>query len=317
MYLEYHYSHAHDQLPTRSRDLETLETALMLVWTPLACGICWGIAASLAFECIPLLVRRARGAQDTKNRRWLWFYVAYVAVMLCLGTLCVICYAIPPQLYLAGLANGAQPWALESAYPHSASAILINVSNWIATSMADALMVWRCCVLHQCHASFKCIKSGLGSLFLITTASGFLCMIAYSLPNNYTVLTTAPWLAAVSRWYFFMATILNLAATSLIVIRLRSERTSISTMMGSTFNVDARLNYTGISAMMIESCTLITICSISYLILPFIDSPFRTVVIAMVDEVQIIAPLLVILRIARGVAWTNESRDSLPDLEIA
>ncbi|EIW74960.1 hypothetical protein CONPUDRAFT_147512 [Coniophora puteana RWD-64-598 SS2] len=253
MHSEYHHSdHDRQHLLRRSTDdSEKLETELALVYTPLATGICWGVIAWLTFECIPLLVKRAHTAREAKSRSWLWFYIAYVAIMFCLGTLFVVCYAIPPQLYLA---------------------------SFVAAGMAMLYAVSE-------PGERQVHSSGLMRTVLNNDrVSGLLCMITYSLPNP-ALTHVIQWATAVSRWYFFMATFLNLGATSLMVVRLRAERRFVRSMMGYT-----NLNYTGIIAMMIESCTLVTLCSITYLIVSFIDSPFCLLVIATIDEVQAIGP---------------------------
>ncbi|EIW74959.1 hypothetical protein CONPUDRAFT_147511 [Coniophora puteana RWD-64-598 SS2] len=256
-----------------------------VVYTPLTSGIACGFVAWLFFACVPLLVKRARAADDLKSRRWLRFYVVYVTCMLVLGMLCSVGFTVSSVTYYCASYTAyisGTPIASSARYTQMANA-LIDVSAWLSALMSDALLVWRCCMLYNGQLRAGYVKAGLGVFFTSTYTLGMLSMFMYALPEAQH-LSQQKWATVVSRWYYTSSAVLNVTATSLMVTRVRSEQSLFRGMMG------ARLNHTGIVAMMIESCALFTAAATVYLMLCFVDSPFRVMAVAILCETQVSPP---------------------------
>ncbi|EGO22260.1 hypothetical protein SERLADRAFT_409827 [Serpula lacrymans var. lacrymans S7.9] len=69
--------------------------------------------------------------------------------------------------------------------------------------------------------------------------------------------------------------------------------------------------YTGIATLLIESSALYALWSIIFLVLYAINNPVQFVFLASLAEVQIIAPLLIIVRVAQGKAWTRNTESAI------
>ncbi|KIJ64176.1 hypothetical protein HYDPIDRAFT_90945 [Hydnomerulius pinastri MD-312] len=65
--------------------------------------------------------------------------------------------------------------------------------------------------------------------------------------------------------------------------------------------------YTSLAAILVESAALYGVWSFVFLILCVKGSPGQTIILTTMSQVQVIAPLLIILWIARGKAWTSSS----------
>ncbi|KAH7882601.1 hypothetical protein F5I97DRAFT_1816674 [Phlebopus sp. FC_14] len=70
--------------------------------------------------------------------------------------------------------------------------------------------------------------------------------------------------------------------------------------------------YAHLVAIVSESAILYGLWSFVFLILCIEGSPGQVIILTSISQVQVIAPLLIILRIARGTAWGSENRSDSP-----
>ncbi|KAH0826096.1 hypothetical protein J3R83DRAFT_5842 [Lanmaoa asiatica] len=113
---------------------------------------------------------------------------------------------------------------------------------------------------------------------------------------------------------------LNVLVTVLIAARLYWHQVQLERVFGPRMESP----YTSIATMLIESAALYGAWSLMFLILCVLRNPGQAIILAMMPQIQVIAPLLIVLWIARGKAWNHgksfdedETPDQLPSSGIA
>lgn len=108
---------------------------------------------------------------------------------------------------------------------------------------------------------------------------------------------------ALGYWAGSIATTMLL--TGFIVGKLLYIRSQLRGALGAEF--DRRSPYVTISAMLVESACLYSACALAFIILFARNDPFQNIFLPILGQVQIIAPLLIVLRVAQGRCFTQKS----------
>ncbi|KAG1751356.1 uncharacterized protein EDB91DRAFT_1104975 [Suillus paluster] len=165
-----------------------------------------------------------------------------------------------------------------------------NVSGLITMILSDGLVVWRCIVIYRgCRVPLWILMLFPGLVFLasvVTTTSPY-----FSTNINYTV----PYLS--------ISLALNIIVTIAIVLRLLTYRYRISSVLGSSYGTQ----YTSIAAMVVESAALYSTFSVAFLTLFLLNNPISETFIESLTQVQIIAMLLIVFRVAQGKGWSQDT----------
>ncbi|EIW79064.1 hypothetical protein CONPUDRAFT_83405 [Coniophora puteana RWD-64-598 SS2] len=74
-------------------------------------------------------------------------------------------------------------------------------------------------------------------------------------------------------------------------------------------------HYTNIASILVESCALFTITSVIFIGFYLAHNAVQFLMIAVLAQVQIIAPLLVMLRISKDVAWEADTATTVDHSE--
>lgn len=69
--------------------------------------------------------------------------------------------------------------------------------------------------------------------------------------------------------------------------------------------------YLSVSAILIESAVLYSACGIAFIVAYGVNSPVQNLILPTLAQVQSIAPLLIIMRVAQGRAWSPTTRNQL------
>ncbi|KZV85290.1 hypothetical protein EXIGLDRAFT_623232 [Exidia glandulosa HHB12029] len=102
--------------------------------------------------------------------------------------------------------------------------------------------------------------------------------------------------------YYALSVALNLLATVAITVKLWISRRRLRFVSSSVSRT-----YMSVSAILIESAALYTLCGMVFLI-PFgMGDPFQNVILPTLAQMESIAPLLIIMRVAQGQAWTPDT----------
>jgi hypothetical protein len=106
--------------------------------------------------------------------------------------------------------------------------------------------------------------------------------------------------------FFSMAFSLTILLTLMIVTRLILHSRDIRKAMGGSNQTNGRGLYTAIVTMLIESYALYALTFVTYAVPWAIDSYVASTVSKLLGSVQVIAPYLIILRVANRRALTND-----------
>ncbi|EIW74982.1 hypothetical protein CONPUDRAFT_159743 [Coniophora puteana RWD-64-598 SS2] len=188
---------------------------------------------------------------------------------------------------------------------------IANTAFAVIGLLSDVLVVWRCCVVYR--EAFLCyfVRVVCWLLYAADLAIGVSSTVTFSTPTEFGHHTPI----VLARVALCISASLNIICTALIVGRLYSVKKYFSNMMGSS--IQSQIQYTTVSAMLIESCALYATVSLTFLVLWLLSSPFTFLVAVIYGECQIISVFLVILRVSKGIAWSSAvDSDAIADLDL-
>ncbi|KAF5329904.1 hypothetical protein D9758_018697 [Tetrapyrgos nigripes] len=110
---------------------------------------------------------------------------------------------------------------------------------------------------------------------------------------------------ALSFWSISIA--FNVIVTFLIAARLLLMRQRSSKLLG----YHSSSPYTTVSAMLIESAFIYSSTGLAFLISYGVNSPVQNLFLPLLGQVQSIAPLLIILRVAEGKGWSKDTANAI------
>ncbi|KAJ7459650.1 hypothetical protein B0H11DRAFT_1737062 [Mycena galericulata] len=164
------------------------------------------------------------------------------------------------------------------------------MSDWLAAG----LLLYRCVIIF--HLNFAIVA--LPILMYLGAIGNILVLFQSSRPDaslwtHTTVNFGVP--------YYALSTVLNVLITLMITTRLLMRRRELRNVLGSEQAMS--VPYTSIAAMLVESSLLYTITSILFLVPYGLNSDVSNIFIPILIEVQLVAPLLIILRVAMRRGW--------------
>ncbi|KZV61845.1 hypothetical protein PENSPDRAFT_618662 [Peniophora sp. CONT] len=249
----------------------------------------WGILFTLAVQCVSALLPRAR--RETGKATLL----VYVVVMFALGTVAIFLHLHWVQEFLIDNRNfPGGPLVYDATFYANPINITGVVCYFIMNWMADGLLLYRLYVIYGqqfLYVAFPLL------MFLTSFSLSVVDLYTLAQPGN-SMFTDSAVNIGLLYWSFSIA--LNVIVTSAIVGRLLVMRARLASVNGPRH---AQL-YVSISAMLIESASLYSVTAIIFLIgysmqnaLQFAAEP--------VEILQGVAPLMIILRVARGTAISD------------
>ncbi|KAJ6536618.1 hypothetical protein DFH09DRAFT_931288 [Mycena vulgaris] len=255
--------------------------------------------------CVYFLLQQIRTSSRERVRSVV--FLVYISLLFVLGTIYLATTTLATQLsYVQNHNFPGGPAAYNNFVLFSEPVgILSNVSYILANWMADGLLLWRLVILYQGSPYTTYIVAFPFLLYLGTIAMGLLLAVQVSLP------TKSLWSNGEINFalpYFVLSMSMTVIATSLMIGRLLLARKRLQRLLGSN---DASVPYTGVAAMVVESCALYSSFSLIFIVLYAVNTPIQYVFLSSLANVQIIAPLLIIFRVSQGKAWTRNTEKSL------
>ncbi|KAG7452005.1 uncharacterized protein BT62DRAFT_275787 [Guyanagaster necrorhizus] len=254
--------------------------------------VAYGILFTMAIQCYSgLLSMRARRGT---TQWWLWIYVTTV-------------------LALATVAIGGNQKFTEMTYidyrdyPGGPNAFTtdfyatpINLMCFIYVSLgwfADGLVLYRFFVIYN-RSIWVALVPAVLFLAGIGTSTGLVVSIAKSeesfWANSSVHFGIAYWTISVS---------LNVIFTCLIITRLLIIRRQVKAIIGSSHGT----HYTSIVAILVESASLYSGWALVFLITYARNSWVQNILLPPLGQIQGIAPLLIIMRVVSGRAWSKST----------
>jgi len=136
-------------------------------------------------------------------------------------------------------------------------------------------------------------------MFLTSVALSLILIVMLCVPGI-TLWSTISINLAIPYWAISIA--LNVLITACIVGRLLYMRYQMRQVIAGTGS-----EYISITSMMIESAALYTANGLIFLVSYAVNSPVQNLALPVLGQMQSIAPLLIILRVLQGRAWSSSS----------
>ncbi|THU92338.1 hypothetical protein K435DRAFT_967708 [Dendrothele bispora CBS 962.96] len=258
--------------------------------------IFYGFSVVVFVRCMSALLWPRSGRQQNTK------LAVYTFFLFALGTIYIAMNGHYYQLAFIDNRNfpgGPEAYELfiySTSVPRTANSVFI-IANWLA----DALLLFRCKIIWQGNAWILILPV---ILFLADISMGILFLYQVSVPdaNLFTQSAVNFGLA-----YFSLSTTLNTLMTLLICSRLIIHQRRL--IKYQTLPSKNGLSYMSIVSMLVESSALYAVFSLLFIGTYASGNAASGIFLAILSQAQIIAPLLIIARVATRKAWTAE--DSL------
>lgn len=264
-------------------------------------AIFYGIVIALFFQCMGALLNPMNFT--TKGVRWgllahtvamFSFVTIFTAINLDIQSISYIdnrdfpgdSFMLPPG-----------PLGYQFLIYSKAISVVPNIMFYLNTCLSDGLLLYRCYVTYAMNywvIAFPCL------MFLASFAIGiaFIWEIAQTFSLNSNSVTIADF----GTPYYAISISLNVLLTLMIVVRLVLHRKNIRKAMGAR----AAGLYGTAATLLVESCALYAVSYILFIGPWAIGSPVSNIFFPILAETQVIAPFLIILRVANQTALTND-----------
>ncbi|TFK44018.1 hypothetical protein BDQ12DRAFT_562 [Crucibulum laeve] len=172
-----------------------------------------------------------------------------------------------------------------------------NVVYCLLNLTSDTLLIWRCTVIFNSSRIPRWVYMGIPIFFLVTSLGVGIPAVVLS------TMRRSKFNDRLLMIYVLITLITNTVITAMIVTRLMLHRKRVANILG---RVSA---YTGIINILIESALIIIVVDIFFVVTFAVYSPSAAIAFQMWIQVQAIAPMLIIFRVAQGKAWSGSSGD--------
>ncbi|KAJ7082024.1 hypothetical protein B0H15DRAFT_952701 [Mycena belliarum] len=266
-------------------------------------GVGYGVLLTLTAQTLALFLRRPR-------HRVPWGLVLYVAALFLLATLGLAGNAAFTQsVFVDNRAFPGGPNAWTAAH-YSAGVNMMAFAAYIVMNwMASALVLWRFTMFWGTNLSLSVVPL---LVFLGSVGSSLLFLLATARPTPALAPLAVP--AGIAYWALSLG--LNVVLALAIAARILLVRRALRRLLRATPRGPALADggtgglangYVGIAAMLVESAALYAVWGVLFLICFARNTPLQNVLVGMLGQVQGIAPLLIVFRVAQGRAWAADT----------
>ncbi|KAI5898409.1 uncharacterized protein SCHCODRAFT_02612001 [Schizophyllum commune H4-8] len=260
------------------------------------CGSAWGILLTVAFMTVQALLASLRS-----NPHWsrtAMPLLAFVVIIVACGTLNFAGNTdISRRMFVENRMYPGGPSMFLNDHYDDPMDVLGNAGYIIANFFADALLLYRCYVVWAKKWWIIVIP---GCVFIASTTMSIFLLYQVSQP------TESLWLHVdVGLTYFSLSLAVNLLLTLLIVGRLLSLSNQVTRMLGSQH---AR-TYTSVAALLVESAAPYAVVNLIFIVTYGIGSPGSNVVLPVLSQIMCTSSVLIILRVANGRAWSQQTTE--------
>ncbi|EIM85267.1 uncharacterized protein STEHIDRAFT_157908 [Stereum hirsutum FP-91666 SS1] len=231
-------------------------------------------------------------------KRLPWSFLIFIFSLFTLGTIDIACNTkFGDMMWIddRNIPGGPNAW-LEAGYSTPVN-VLGSASYIFSNFLADAMIIYRLWVIWSYNWYIIIIPI---LSFLASTALSILTIYETAQPgaslwSHITLGFSVP--------YWSLSIALNILVTLAIVYRLVAMKRRIGRLLSPAHS---RM-YTSLSSMVIESAALYSITGMIFIICYARSSSVQNIVLPILGQVMCIAPELIILRVARGRAWSSNT----------
>ncbi|KIJ58457.1 hypothetical protein HYDPIDRAFT_34160 [Hydnomerulius pinastri MD-312] len=183
-----------------------------------------------------------------------------------------------------------------------------EISYFLILWLTDALILWRFIMFYRPLRYARWIIPLPCAMYLsVIVLSCLVLQQEAGLDQSFYVSVNLP-IA-----YYVLSVSLNVLTTLMISIRLYIHKKELERVLGRGVETP----YTSITTILVESAAIYGIWSFVVIILYAEGNPGQVIMLGSLSQIQIIAPLLIILWIARGKAWSNRTQAALSTIQFA
>ncbi|KAF5316369.1 hypothetical protein D9619_006873 [Psilocybe cf. subviscida] len=267
----------------------------------------YGVEFVIFIQCIMALQSGANQRRGFPR----WILLTYTTVMFLLGTAYIMAntsYKILAYTTHRNFPGGPAQWInINYSSPTTFSA---NVFAVLSSWGADALLLYRCFVIYS--SSFKPLRPVLFLpvlLFIGELICGILLLVQVSH-------------APITIWntinlglpYFTITTVCNITITVCIATPLLLHRRRLLRAFGK--RNEYTKPYTSAASILIESSALYAAVATIFIGFYARNNPASHLFLAVLSQVQVIAPFLVILRVANRKSWSSTTNEELTAISV-
>ncbi|PCH37191.1 hypothetical protein WOLCODRAFT_140757 [Wolfiporia cocos MD-104 SS10] len=243
-----------------------------------------------------------------RGRRKSWLSALFATILFALGTMNIACnIRFNEMTWIDDRNFPGGPYQFILQEEALAVNVIANAVTVVATSMADGLLLYRCFVIWNHKVCLLVIPV---LIYLASVAMSILFMIQVAQPDS------SLWAQGTINFglpYWSLSMSLNIILMLMIVSRLLYLRHQIAATLGGEHG----RAYTSIAAMIVECALPYSLVSFIFIVLYGLQNTGMNLFIPLLAQVECIAPELIILRVARGRAWstTTMANLSLPEMQ--
>ncbi|KZV85748.1 hypothetical protein EXIGLDRAFT_653805 [Exidia glandulosa HHB12029] len=256
-------------------------------------AVAYGVHATLFFLTLTLLCARPR--TQWKDYGWI-VYITLMFVLSSVGNGGQFKFTELSWIDNRNYPGGPGAYETEQAAP---SSTMCNIAYIINGWLQDALIIYRFWIIYN-RNMYALVG---GSILLVgEVVSSLLLFIAITTGGK--VLNSDISVKLLTA-YFALSIALNILLTLVIVFKLMLVRHRVRML------IESSVQYLSISAMLIESAALYSVAAIIFLVPWVSQNPVQNLVLPTLVQLEGIAPILVIMRVAQGRAWAADTESRL------
>ncbi|KAF8962412.1 hypothetical protein BDZ97DRAFT_1920488 [Flammula alnicola] len=262
----------------------------------------YGIAFVLFIQCIHSLQQAALFYPGTPRKG----FFAYTCTMFLIGTGYIMAntsYKILAYTTHRDFPGGPVAWV--NVNYSSPTTLVSNICAVVSSWLADGLLLYRCFIIYR--TSFRSVRFILALpaiLYIGEVASGVLLLVQVSHSPS-TIWNSVN----LGLPYFALAAACNVTITLTIATPLLLHRRRLHKAFGR--NNTYSKPYTSAAAILVESSAVYAIVAVIFIGFYAANSPVSHLFLSTLSQVQVIAPFLVILRVATKRAWTSTTGEDI------
>ncbi|KAJ7699276.1 hypothetical protein B0H17DRAFT_1006214 [Mycena rosella] len=252
----------------------------------------FGIAISLFLQAMYLLIDGPPRRHEKRNIP----LISYTVVLFALGTVFVGMDLNSLKLmfvYNRNAPGGPTAYAL-SQYGKPIT-VVPNAAAIINDWLAAGFLLYRCVVIF--HLNFAIVALPI-LMYLGSIAMSVMVLFRESSPHSHFWTSTT---VDFGIPYYALSAALNVLITIMITTRLLLYRQALKKTLGNEHALS--VPFASIASMLVESSVLYAATSILFLVPYGLKSDVSNIFIPILIQVQLLAPLLIILRVAKRRGW--------------
>ncbi|EIW81571.1 hypothetical protein CONPUDRAFT_144291 [Coniophora puteana RWD-64-598 SS2] len=275
---------------------QLIADSLRLVGSTTVCGTFYGFMTACAGACVYQTLNSHKPLRRSGLRTA--FQLLFVGLLWLCGTIVVV--ALAQDVDTVYVRN-----RLLEPGPHAYNdfklipVFVLDTAYYVSMVLADGVMVWRFKVIWHNWPLRRTLFALVSLIYALSIVASLVSVIVASLDCS-----DCPKILGQSIELGFTSSVaLNVLTTALMASKLYRFRNRI---IKAPMSDSSPSLYANIASMLAESCALYTIFSVLFIVLNTMHHAGKYVVFGALSQVQVIAPLLVVLRLSSGKAWREE-----------